>query len=285
MTGKPLTQEWQLWLVHNQERGCAPLPLFQRALAQGFDPEQVSAVLKGFRPSAADNQGLAAAEADAGPSDPEEQLIWRAMAAAPLTDPGQRPRAWRVDTSQAQLYEVPGLVSPEECEQLMALIDQSLKPSTVTRGPADYRTSRTCHLKASDGDLVVVVNQRICKLIGIPEDHTETLQGQRYDVGEYFKAHTDWFAPNTEEFTTHTARGGQRTWTVMVYLNQVEAGGETCFARIGRCFTPQPGLALAWNNLHASGAPNHDTLHEAMPILAGSKYVLTKWCRTGRWQS
>lgn len=60
------------------------------------------------------------------------------------------------------------------------------------------------------------------------------------------------------------------------------AAGETCFEWIGRCFTPQAGLALAWNNLHASGAPNHDTLHEAMPILAGSKYVLTKWCRTRR---
>ncbi len=272
MTGKPLTQEWRQWLVHNQERGCAPVPLFQRALAQGFDPEQISAVLDGFRPEAA-------------PSDPEAQLIWRAMAAAPLTDPSHQPRAWRVDTNLAQLYEIPGLISPEECGQLMALIDQSLKPSTVTRGPADYRTSRTCHLKASQSAMVDTINQRLCQLIGIPEDHTETLQGQRYNVGEYFKAHTDWFAPNTDEFTTHTARGGQRTWTVMVYLNQVEAGGATCFERIGRCFTPQPGLALAWNNLHASGAPNPDTLHEAMPILAGQKYVLTKWCRTQRWQS
>lgn len=283
MNGKPLIQEWQQWLVHNQERGCSPLPLFQRALAQGFNPEEISAVLNGFQTSAADNQELAPTQADVGSPDPEEQLIWRAMAVPPLSDPCQRPRAWRVDTTKAQIYEIPGLLTPEECGQLKTLIDQSLKPSTVTRGPADYRTSRTCHLKARDSVLVEEVNQRICNLIGVPKEHTETLQGQRYDVGEYFKAHTDWFAPNTEEFTTHTSRGGQRTWTVMAYLNQVEAGGETCFARIGRCFMPQPGVALAWNNLHASGVPNHDTLHEAMPILAGRKYVLTKWCRTSKW--
>ena len=43
------------------------------------------------------------------------------------------------------------------------------------------------------------------------------------------KEHTDWFAPGTEEFDRHTSPGGQRTWTVMVYLNAVEAGGETRF--------------------------------------------------------
>lgn len=263
MTALPLTTAWHQWLVHNRDRGCALEPLIAKAVAQGFDPQQVHAAI----------------------ANQQERLIWRAMAAAPLTQAGHRPRAWRLDTPLAQLYDLPGLVSRSECVELMALIDQALQPSTVTRGPADYRTSRTCHLKATAGELVAAIDQRLCDLIGIPQEHSETLQGQRYDVGEYFKAHTDWFAPNTEEFTTHTARGGQRTWTVMVYLNQVEAGGETCFPRIGRCFTPQPGLALAWNNLHANGDPNPDTLHEAMPILAGRKYVLTKWCRTGRWHS
>ena len=70
----------------------------------------------------------------------------------------------------------------------------------------------------------------------------------------------------TEEYATHTASGGQRTWTVMVYLNAVERGGETLFRRLGRSFTPVPGMALAWNNLHADGTPNHFTLHEALPV-------------------
>lgn len=70
-------------------------------------------------------------------------------------------------------------------------------------------------------------------------------------------------------------------------LTPVETGGETVFARIGRSFTPATGLALAWNNLHASGVPNHATLHEAMPVLSGRKYVITKWFRaeTGRCSS
>ena len=48
--------------------------------------------------------------------------------------------------------------------------------------------------------------------------------------------------------------------TVMVYLNSVEEGGETCFKRLG---VIMPGMALAWNNLQADGTPNPFTLHEA----------------------
>ena len=56
----------------------------------------------------------------------------------------------------------------------------------------------------------------------------------------------------------------------MVYLNAVERGGETLFRRLGRSFTPVPGMALAWNNLQADG-PNPFTLHEALPVEVGHK--------------
>ena len=109
---------------------------------------------------------------------------------------------------------------------------------------------------------------------------SEPIQGQRYDPGEYFKEHTDWFTPGTEEYITHTRVGGQRTWTVMIYLNVVERGGETFFRKLDRCFTPSPGLALIWNNLQADGTPNPFTLHEAIPVAKGHKWVITKWFRS-----
>jgi len=126
------------------------------------------------------------------------------------------------------------------------------------------------------------LDQRFAALFGVDPALAEPLQGQRYDPGQYFKAHTDWFTPGTAEFEEHTRVGGQRTWTLMVYLNAVELGGETLFERVGRAFTPVPGLALAWNNLHADGSPNHATLHEAMPVERGRKYVITKWFRMER---
>lgn len=277
MQTRPLDEDWRGWLRLNRDRGCDRAELFEKAARQGFDPREISAELDGFVPPEAVvstlRPDLAAGTAD-GRREP-----WYSLYHAPLTRPVYRPRAWRLDTDVAQLYEIPQLLTPEECAALIAVIDTSLMPSTVTRGPADYRTSRTCHMRRADSALVKDIDARIATLIGVGTEYSEPIQGQSYGVGQYFKAHTDWFAPDTEEFKSHTEPGGQRTWTVMIYLNHVEEGGGTRFERVGRDFYPIPGLAVAWNNLGIDGAPNHGTLHEALPVLRGAKYVITKWFR------
>ena len=189
-------------------------------------------------------------------------------------------RIFQVVTDLAEMYEIPLLLTPDECKTVIQAIDKGLTPSTVTHGPNDYRTSRTCHLPAIDPDLARMLDDRLAKIVNIDPKLSEPIQGQRYDVGQYFKAHTDWFTPGTPEYQEHTAIGGQRTWTVMVYLNNVEEGGQTTFEKIGRTFSPHVGDGLAWNNLHRNGEPNHATLHEAMPVEKGVKYVITKWFRS-----
>ena len=263
VVARALSEDWRSWLQLNRDRGCDRPTLFRKALAQGFDPRAIAEEL----------QDLSLL------SDQASQASIQSGARPPLLDPDHRPRAWRLDTSLAQIYEVPDLLSAEECAAVIEAIDQSLVPSTVTRGPADYRTSRTCHLRGAAPELTRELDQRFAALLGVDPALAEPLQGQRYDPGQYFKAHTDWFAPGTAEFAEHTRVGGQRTWTVMVYLNRVDDGGETLFERVGRAFTPAAGLGLVWNNLQLDGAPNPATLHEAMPVLQGCKYVITKWFR------
>ena len=189
-----------------------------------------------------------------------------------------------METPHAQLYELPSLLSSQECQELIEAINSALLPSTVTRGSNDYRTSRTCHLRHNHPVLSRRLDQRFADLLGVDPRFSEPIQGQRYDPGEYFKQHTDWFSPGTTEFDHNTRNGGQRTWTVMVYLNAVESGGETWFQNLDQRFTPRPGLGLAWNNLQEDGTPNRNTLHEAIPVDVGSKWVITKWFRerTGR---
>ena len=273
---RPLTEDWRDWLRLNRDRGCDRAVLFRRAEDEGFDPVAIAMEL-GRMDLVAQPQPAAAAQPPLGAS--ASQDFWAAMTSPPLTDPAHRPRAWRLDTELAQVYEIPDLLSSRECAAVIRAIDAALVPSTVTHGPSDYRTSRTCHLHAADAVLASELDQRFARLMGVSPALSEPIQGQRYDVGQYFKAHTDWFAPGTAEYEEHASLGGQRTWTLMVYLNAVASGGETVFQRVGRRFTPIAGLGLAWNNLHASGEPNHDTLHEAMPILEGRKYVITKWFR------
>ena len=255
--GKPLPAEWLNWLRLNRDRGCDLETLRQRAEAEGFEKSEIAAALR---------------------VDPSEDAssIW---VEPPLTNRSFQPRAWRLDTPLAQIYEIPGLLSRLECDAVMYAIDQGLVPSTVTTGPLDYRTSQTCHLAEVAPELTKALDDRFAALFGVDPSFSEPLQGQRYEPGQYFKAHTDWFTPGTDEFDQHALIGGQRTWTLMVYLNAVDLGGETVFHRLGRSFAPTPGMALAWNNLHSCGEPNHETIHEAMPVEKGLKYVITKWFR------
>ena len=262
---------WQAWLLHNRARGCDREGMI--ALA-----EQDGELSRGAIEAVLDQ----APEAPFGiqpASEPNTSPSWLQWFEAPLTRPEHRPRAWRLDTPLAQVYELPDFLSPDDCAALVAAIDRQLVPSTVTRGDGRYRTSRTCHLNASDAALAEQLDQRLAALLGVEACFSEPLQGQRYDPGQYFKEHTDWFAPGTGEYVTHANPGGQRTWTVMIYLNTVAVGGQTCFKRLGRCYSPVQGLALAWNNLMADGTPNPFTLHEAMPVQEGHKWVITKWFR------
>ena len=158
-------------------------------------------------------------------------------------------------------------------QRVIEAINQSLQPSTVTRGSSDYRTSRNCHLRQNQPDLAASLDQRFAALFDVDPRLSEPIQGQRYDPGQYFKEHTDWFAPGTSEYSQHTDNGGQRTWTVMVYLNAVERGGAT-FRLADRS---RLCLALHRLNNQVDGTPNLHPYEASQE--EGHKWVITKWFR------
>lgn len=190
----------------------------------------------------------------------------------------------RAPTPKLQQFMLVGFLDPATCAGLMAQIDRDVRPSTIAdpNGDEAFRTSTTCDLDHRD-PLVRAVNARLHDITGIPLDHGEPLQGQRYDVGQEFKAHTDYFEPTGVDFEKFCSVAGQRTWTVMIYLNDVEAGGATRFKAIDKIIQPETGKLLAWSNLRPDGTPNPTTLHHAMKVRAGLKYVITKWFRERPW--
>lgn len=127
------------------------------------------------------------------------------------------------------------------------------------------------------------IEAAIVAFTGLNPAHGEPLQGQRYAVGQEFKAHTDYFATKGEDYKKYCAKTGNRTWTVMLYLNEPEAGGATRFKAIDKIVQPEAGKLLAWNNLRPDGRGNPSTIHHGMKVRAGTKYVLTKWFRERPW--
>jgi prolyl 4-hydroxylase len=191
----------------------------------------------------------------------------------------------RVPTAKAEIFQLKRFVPPELCADLIALTDAGRRPSTIAddNGDAYFRTSETCDL-AADLPAVQAIETMITQLSGIDPAYGEPLQGQRYDVGQEFKAHTDYFAPDGRDFARFCSLSGQRTWTFMIYLNDVSAGGATRFKLLDKTFQPEIGKLLCWNNRLPDGGVNHATLHHGMKVRKGVKYVITKWYREREWR-
>lgn len=210
-----------------------------------------------------------------GSGFPIEPVIARIMA---------HPGVQRVPSPKLSLFTIRNFLDAELCREICAQIDTRRRPSTITGYSGDdaFRTSETCDLEESE-PAVIEIDRRIARLTGIDLEHGEPIQGQRYAVGQEFKAHTDYFEATNPEYHQHCHVAGNRTWTVMVYLNEVDAGGATRFKVIDKLVHPETGKLLAWSNLRPDGTPNPATLHHAMKVRAGTKYVLTKWFRERPW--
>ena len=191
----------------------------------------------------------------------------------------------RVPSPKAEVLQLRRFVSADLCAALIALIERDRRPSTIAddNGDAYFRTSETCDL-AGDLPAVQQIETMITQLSGFDPAYGEPLQGQRYDVGQEFKAHTDYFAPDGRDFARFCTLSGQRTWTFMIYLNEVAAGGATRFKLLDKTFQPEAGKLLCWNNRLPGGGVNHATLHHGMKVRKGVKYVITKWYREQEWR-
>jgi prolyl 4-hydroxylase len=196
------------------------------------------------------------------------------------------PGVQRVPNRDLALFIVRNFLTPEECSGLVELIDSRRRPSTIADANGDhyFRTSETCELDAAE-PLVAAVDARLADFAGIDPAHGEPMQGQRYAVGQEFKAHTDYFDPKGTDFEKYCGLAGNRTKTLMVYLNQPAAGGATRFLRIGKTIQPEIGKLLAWNNRLGPGVYNPSSLHHGMKVRAGVKHVITKWYRERPWVS
>jgi prolyl 4-hydroxylase len=194
------------------------------------------------------------------------------------------PRVQAVMEERAEIFAVGEFLSVQECDRLIAMVDGVAKPSTVfdLNYQDQYRTSYSGDVNFAD-PFVRSINRRIDDLLGIDPSFGENIQGQRYLPGQQFKEHCDWFYTAADYWKQEKAHGGQRSWTAMAYLNEVEEGGSTDFTRIGVSVPPQRGALLVWNNATPDGLVNYDTMHAGTPVTQGVKYVITKWYRTRRW--
>lgn len=225
------------------------------------------------------------AETKAQELDPNNDPAKLARIAAHVTKRlNANPLVQQVEHDDAQLYLYQGFLSAADCKTLVAKIDADAVPSTLYKGTeqAGFRTSYSCHLNRWDA-FIARIEARMSDVLGIDNNFAETMQGQRYAVGQEFKAHHDFFHPSQSYWLQEGPAGGQRSWTAMIFLNEPEEGGSTEFPHLGLGIRPQTGMMLIWNNVNLDGSLNYKTLHTGTPVTKGVKHIITKWYRQNDW--
>ena len=185
----------------------------------------------------------------------------------------------RVINTSPPIFAVDNFLTPYECDFLMHVAQDSFQPAPVVgKGVGEIspsRTSSTCYLARED---LPAIMQKVQLLTGKPQEHCELPQVGRYFPSQQYLQHYDAFDLATEDGRRFAANGGQRTVTVLLYLNDVLRGGATRFPALNLEVQPRRGTALVFFPATVDGMLDKMALHAAMPAI-DTKYVSQIWIR------
>lgn len=141
------------------------------------------------------------------------------------------------------------------------------------------RTSKGTFVARQQDMRISCIESRIALWVQQPVTEGESMNILHYEVGKEYKAHHDYFDPAIERNQEILSRGGQRVGTVLMYLSDVEQGGETTFPRLKLGVCPKQGTALYFRNCSVGEELDKDSLHASRPVKVGDKWTATKWLR------
>uniref|UniRef100_A0A1D1Y0R0 procollagen-proline 4-dioxygenase n=2 Tax=Anthurium amnicola TaxID=1678845 RepID=A0A1D1Y0R0_9ARAE len=211
---------------------------------------------------------------------------------------GQRGQQWtEVLSWEPRAFVYHNFLSKEECEYMIEVAKPYMEKSTVVDSETGkskdsrVRTSSGMFLRRGRDKIIKAIEKRIADFSFIPIEHGEGLQVLHYEVGQKYEPHFDYFL---DEF--NTKNGGQRIATVLMYLSDVEEGGETIFPSVKVNSSSIPyfnelsecakntlavqakmGDALLFWSMRPDATLDPFSLHGGCPVIKGNKWSSTKW--------
>ncbi len=128
--------------------------------------------------------------------------------------------------------------------------------------------------------MLAILQERAARLFGVPIEMHEPPNVISYEPGQEFGLHSDYVDPNVPEFRAELRKIGQRTATIVTYLNEDFEGAETLFPDANVKFRGRTGDAIAFANVLRDGSPDYNTRHCGLPPTSGRKWVLSQWLRS-----
>jgi prolyl 4-hydroxylase len=276
-----ITPQLRQWIVDQAQAGIGVESVLKAMMASGWAEdvaiEAMETTLRGHLEQRATAQGLPPAVPVPDPQLDDSPLY---------LDTGDRRVCVLQSMYNPRVVVFGGLLSDQECEQLIELarprMARSLTVQTKTGGEElnEDRTSDGMFFARGENELVTQIEARIAKLVNWPVENGEGVQVLRYTPGSEYKPHYDYFDPNEPGTATIVRRGGQRVGTVVMYLGEPDKGGGTTFPDVHLEVAPKRGNAVFFS--YERPHPSTRTLHGGAPVLAGEKWIATKWLRERR---
>ncbi|MDH4391892.1 MAG: 2OG-Fe(II) oxygenase [Aquabacterium sp.] len=279
-----VTPELRQWIIEQAQAGCRPDDVLAAMRGSGWDEATALDALSDTL------QSFLGAQA---PGKPVAQVLPVPVRVPEPALAGAPSSLWAHDRQVQVLLTMHnprvvvfgGLLSDDECDALVAAAAPRMARSeTVVNetGGNEVNASRTSDgMFFGRGELPIcqTVEARIAALVNWPLVNGEGLQVLHYRPGAEYKPHHDYFDPAQPGMAAVLRRGGQRVGTIVMYLNTPKQGGGTVFPDVQLEVAPIKGNAVffSYNRPHAITR----SLHGGTPVLAGEKWVATKWLREG----
>jgi prolyl 4-hydroxylase len=306
---QPITSALREWIIAQAEQGFAADVVLKSMMDSGWKEEVAILALETTLQKHIANTAQASATATtAEPSHLGQSLAQspaKALASTPLQtdsappivavprpsvddsplyiDVGDRRVSVLSSMAKPHIIVFGNVLSDEDCDALIAAakprLNRSLTVETKTGGEelnAD-RTSNGMFFRRDENEVVAALEKRLAALANWPIQNGEGLQVLHYRPGTEYKPHYDYFDPVEPGTATILKRGGQRVATIIVYLSEPEKGGGTTFPDVQLEVAPKRGNAVFFS--YDCAHPNSKSLHGGAPVIAGEKWIATKWLR------
>jgi prolyl 4-hydroxylase len=187
--------------------------------------------------------------------------------------------------------QVSALLSNEECRSVIDAARPWMRPSAPVVGPmvpgpeaGAAATTRVACLPEEEAfphefvEIAAYLRTLVADLSGLPEQHQELFQVvHQVETAALDPAQAILF-PGWEFLKFESDSGGDRVFSFILYLNDVEEGGESDCQPHGIRVRPEAGKAAFWQ--HPAGQPGYGRgLHASRPVTRGEKWALACWVR------
>jgi len=182
------------------------------------------------------------------------------------------------------IYVFEDFLKANEMTELIAAAQSNLQRAVVSDAKigkvSPSRTGQNCWVRHRQTAVIGGLCDRVAALVGLPLTQAESLQVIHYAETQEYKPHFDAWDASTDRGKRCMERGGQRLVTCLLYLNEVELGGGTCFPKLDMEVRAIKGRMVLFHNCQAGTSLRHPaSLHGGLPVEAGEKWACNLWFR------